>query len=122
MTDVLRALEYTESETGKEVTSCQQTGRRSKGETGVFLQEVGQLVQLRDLGRGEDVVILQHFESVPVFHAEVFRHKVQHVVENCGPSADFVGGVFDMWDRVSAVYNEQTKRKRYHLHTSYYID
>lgn len=103
MTDVLRALEHSEREAGEEVASRQQTGGRSKRETGVLLQEIGHLVQLRYLFGRENPVVLQQLESVPVFHAEMFGHQVQHGVEHRGPRAQFVGRVLDVWDRVTAV-------------------
>jgi len=103
VTNVLRALEHAEREAGKEVTGRQQTGCWPESESSVLFQEVIHILELRDLVRGEDVVILQHLESVSVFHAEVFRHQVQHVVENRGPCTDFVGSIFDNRDQVATV-------------------
>lgn len=98
MTNVLCALEYSECKAGEEISRSQQTSCWSKSETGVFLQEVRHLVQLRDLIWGENVIVLQQLESVPVFHAEMFGHQVQYVVENCSPRANFISSVFNDWD------------------------
>lgn len=103
VTNVLRALEYTEREAGEEVSGRQQTSRRPESESCVFFQEFVHILKLRDLVCSEYVVVLQHLESVPVLHAEVLGHQFQHVVENCGPCADFVSSVFDNWDQIAAV-------------------
>jgi len=103
VTNVLRALEHTEREAGEEVTGCQQTSRRPESESCIFFQEFVHILKLWDLVCSEYVVVLQHLESVPIFHAEVLGHQVQHVVENCGPCAYFVSSVFDNWDQVTAV-------------------
>jgi len=103
VTNVLRALEYTEREASEEVTGRQQTSRGSESESGVLFQEFVHILKLRDLVCCEYVVVLQHLESVPVFHAEVFGHQVQNVVENCGPRTNFVSSVFNDWDQVATV-------------------
>lgn len=103
VTDVLRTLKHSECQTGEEIASCQQTGRRSQRESGLFFQEVAHFVQLRHLVRREDLFVLQHFENGPVLHAEMFGHQVQHVVENGRPRAQLFGGVIDVWYRVTAV-------------------
>lgn len=103
MADVLGALEHAEREAGEEIASRQQTGGRPERESGVFFQKVGHFVQLRYLVGVEDPVILQHLERVPVLHAKVFGHQVQHVVEHGDPSAQLVRRVLDVRDRVAAV-------------------
>jgi len=103
VTNVLRALEHTEREAGKEVSGRQQTSGRPESESCVLFQEFVHILKLRDFVSSEYVVVLQHLESVPVFHAEVLGHQVQHVVENSGPCTDFVSSVFDNWDQVAAV-------------------
>lgn len=103
VTNVLCALEHTEREAGEEVTGRQQTSRWAESESGVLLQKLVHILELRDLVSSEYVVVLQHLESVPVFHAEVFGHQVQNVVENCGPCTDFVSSIFNDWDQVTTV-------------------
>lgn len=103
MTNVLCTLEYSECKAGEEITSRQQTSCWSKSKTGVLFQEVRHLPQLWDLIRSENVIVLQHLESVPVFHAEMFGHQVQYVVKNCSPCANFISSIVNDWDDVTAI-------------------
>lgn len=106
MADVLGALEYSESKAGQEVPRRQETGGRSKSESRVLLQEIADFLQLRYTVRLEDPLLLQCLENPLILHARVFRHQVQHSVEDTRPSVVLRFGVGNGGYRVAVLVGE----------------
>lgn len=106
MTDVLGALEYPEGKAGQEVPRRQETGGRSQGESCVLLQEIADLLQLRDTVGLEDPLLLQLLEDPLVLDAGVLRHQVEHGVEDARPGLILRLGVRDAGYRVAVFVSE----------------
>lgn len=104
--DILSALEYSEGETGQEVPRRQETSGRSKSESRVFLQEIADFLQLRYAVGLEDPLLLQFLENPLVLHAGVFRHQVQHGVEDARPRLVLRLGVRNAGYRVTVLVGE----------------
>lgn len=76
MTNVLCALEDSESERGEEVARGQQASGWSQSEASVATQEVIHLLQLRNSVVDEDSFLLELSEDDVVLAASVLRHKI----------------------------------------------
>lgn len=106
MTDILGALEYPEGKARQEVPRRQETGGRSEGESRALLQEITDLLQLRDTVGLEDPLLLQLLEDPLVLDARVLWHQVEHGVEDARPGLVLRLGVGDAGYRVAVLVSE----------------
>lgn len=103
VTNILCALENSESQWGEEVSWSQQASGWSQSKTGVAAQEIVHLLQLWNSILDKDSFFLKLSKDNVVFTTSMLRHQVFDNAEHWTPSVMFNLSVFDARNWIATV-------------------
>lgn len=106
VTNVLRALEYSEGKTGQKVAGGEKSGSWTQRESRVLLEEVANFLELGYTVQLEDLFVSQLFEGLLILLASMLRYEILQGVKDALPGLVFGLGVGDIGYRIAVFVGE----------------